>query len=40
MEIVNMATIDAPGYQTITVTETIIVNPHQFWIPFVLRSVP
>ena len=39
-EIMNTATIDAPGYQTITVTATIIVNPRQFWLPFVLRSLP
>jgi uncharacterized repeat protein (TIGR01451 family) len=39
-EIVNTATIDAPGYQTITVTATIIVNPREFWLPFVLRSSP
>jgi uncharacterized repeat protein (TIGR01451 family) len=39
-EIVNTATIDAPGYQTITVTETILVNPLQVWVPFVLRSAP
>ncbi|MBN1979780.1 MAG: DUF11 domain-containing protein [Anaerolineae bacterium] len=37
-EIVNTATVDAPGYQTITVTATIIVNPRQLWLPFVLRS--
>ena len=39
-EIVNTATIDVPGYQTFTVTATIIVNPHQFWLPFVLRNSP
>ena len=39
-EIVNTAIIDAPGYQTFTVTATIIVNPRQLWLPFVLRSSP
>jgi len=39
-EIVNTATIDAPGYQTITVTATIFVNPLQVWLPLVQREAP
>jgi hypothetical protein len=38
-EIVNTATIDAPGYQTIEVTATILVNPLRTWLPLVLREV-
>ena len=38
MEITNTATIDAPGYQTITETATILINPYERWFPFVLRS--
>jgi uncharacterized repeat protein (TIGR01451 family) len=38
-EIVNTATIDASGYQTIEVTATILVNPLQTWLPLVLREM-
>jgi uncharacterized repeat protein (TIGR01451 family) len=36
--IVNTAAVDASGYQTITTTATIIVNPHQVWLPAVMRE--
>ncbi|MEJ5309856.1 MAG: DUF11 domain-containing protein [Anaerolineae bacterium] len=39
-EIVNTATIGVPGYQTITVTATIIANPRRIWLPLVLRGFP
>ena len=35
----NMATIDAPGYQTITRTVTVIANPLEIFLPLALREV-
>jgi uncharacterized repeat protein (TIGR01451 family) len=34
----NIVTISAPGYETITCTETIIANAHQVHLPAVLRT--
>jgi uncharacterized repeat protein (TIGR01451 family) len=36
--ITNTATIDAPGYQTITADVTIVANPIPLWLPLVLRG--
>ncbi len=36
--ITNTATIDAPGYQTISADATIVANPVQLWLPLVLRE--
>jgi uncharacterized repeat protein (TIGR01451 family) len=36
--ITNTATIDVPGYQTITANATIVANPIQLWLPLVLRE--
>jgi uncharacterized repeat protein (TIGR01451 family) len=40
VEITNTVTIDAPGYQTITETATIMTNSYHLWLPSVLRSFP
>lgn len=36
--ITNTAVIDVPGYQTIAIDVTIVANPIQLWLPFVLRE--
>jgi uncharacterized repeat protein (TIGR01451 family) len=35
---VNTAIVDAPDYQMITTAATIVVNPHQVWLPAVMKE--